>query len=519
MNFPTMDWTILMPTIVVIVTGIAALIVEMLRPKQNNNLIVGVSLVGLAYAAILLFQQIGAPTETTAGGLVLRDQFAVLAQLITVGVTMLCFLFSEGYLREKRIAFGEFYPLAMWAASGGMMMASTHNMLMMFVGLEILSISLYCLAGMARREQRSEESALKYFLMGAFASAVLLYGIAFLFGASGTLDVTGFREAMLSETDHLKSFALIGLAMMIVGLGFKAALVPFHQWTPDVYQGAPTNVTAFMAAASKIAAFAGLYRVLAGAVDLQTYYMDVMMVLAILTMSIGNLVALVQKDVKRALGYSSIAHAGYIMVGLLAHLNSPEKISLGSVLFYLLSYSLMTVGAFAVITLTAKGGQEGTRTQDLNGMWKKAPLAAGSLLFFVVSLIGMPPTAGFFGKLFIFQDAWNSGLQTLAIALAINSVISVFYYLQIVRAAFVDDEDVYSPQMSSMSGGLRLTCILCIVGIGGATLFAQPILNITNQAGKELNVYKHDIDDVNDDVVDSTVTPLPGLTGSETAGG
>jgi NADH-quinone oxidoreductase subunit N len=483
-QIPTIDWGVLMPTIIVFVTGIIGLLVEMFRPKQNNNLIVGLSLAGLTAAFVLLLGQLGAEPTTTIANMVFRDQLAVLLQLVMLGATALCFLFSEGYLRQRRIAFGEFYPLALWSLGGAMIMVGTQNLLMLFVGLEVLSIALYCLSGMARGDQRSEESALKYFLLGAFASAFLLYGIAFIYGASGTLDFEGFKIALYA-TDSTFVMAVFAIALMLVGLGFKAALVPFHQWTPDVYQGAPTNVTAFMSIISKVAAMGALIRVLTAADALQNFWFPALTGIAIATMTVGNLVALVQKDVKRALGYSSVAHAGYLLVGILAHLKMPVEIPLASVIFYFVTYTAMTIGAFAMISITAKDGKEGTRTQDLNGMWRKAPYAAGVLFICLVSLIGVPPTGGFFGKLAIFNDALAAGLPVLAITLAINSVISTFYYWQIAKAAFVDDEPALQTDFAHLNPGLKLTGAICVIGVLGIAFMASPLINSGSTAGRD----------------------------------
>lgn len=497
---PTLDWAVLMPTILVFVTGVVGLLIEMFRPKQNNNTIVGVSLAGLVGAFVLMAAQLGREPVTTAGGMVTQDHFGLLSQMVMVGATALAFVFSEGYLRHKRIAFGEFYPLALWATAGGMIMAGTENLLMLFIGLEVLSISLYCLAGMARDEHKSEESALKYFLLGSFASAILLFGISFFFGSSGTLDLSGFVTALSTQYEGSITLAIFGLVLILVGLGFKAGLVPFHQWTPDVYQGAPTNVTAYMAAVSKIAAFAALYRVLSHAIDLQTYWFNLMAILAVLSMTVGNLFALVQKDVKRALGFSSIAHAGYILVGLLAYLKMPGEASLGPVVFYFVVYSLMTIGAFAVISLTAREGQDGSRTSDLNGLWHRAPLAALSLVVFMVSLIGIPPTGGFVGKYQIFLSAMDADLAPLAIALAVNSVISTFYYWQIIRAAFVEDESVWTRKLAPMNLGLSVACVTCAIGLFWV-VFSPPLLDVVGRAGTDnlAERYQEMVPEVTDD--------------------
>lgn len=486
---PAIDWALAMPLIVMLVTGLAGLLIEMFRPKQNNNLIVGVSLAGLAYSFILLVNQLGKPVATTFSGMILSDQFGTLAQLIIIGATFLTFLFSESYLRQKRIAFGEFYPMALWSAAGGMMMVATENLLMMFIGLEVLSIALYCLAGMSRGERRSEESALKYFLLGAFASAFFLYGIAFVYGSSGRIDLEGIHQGYGNAQDY---FVIFAFALILVGLGFKAALAPFHQWTPDVYQGAPTNVTAFMSVVSKMAAFGALIRILGYSYDIQEIWFPALSGLAILTMTVGNIAALVQKDAKRALGYSSVAHAGYLLVGVLAHLQLPGKIGLSTVVYYFVAYAAMTIGAFAMISVTAKGGKEGTRTQDLNGMWRKAPFAAGILFLCLVSLVGVPPTAGFFGKWAIFNDALAAGLPVLAVALAINSCISAFYYWQIAKAAFVDDDPALQTDFAPVGGGLKLTGVLCSLLIFGLVFALTPMMEVGKESSANPRLMKRD---------------------------
>lgn len=476
---PMMDWSMIAPVVVVAMTGIIALCIEMARPKKNNDMIVLFSLLGLVLAGVTLVFQFNAESYLDGesfGGMVLRDRFGLVMQLLLVVSAFLSILFSEGYLREKRIPFGEFYPMLLWSTVGAMVMVASKNLLMLFLGLEVLSIALYVMAGMARKEGKSEESALKYFLLGAFASGFLLYGIAFIYGATGSLHLDQVAGAWIGGDTQVRTLLLFGLGMLLVGLSFKSSFVPFHMWTPDVYQGAPTNVTAFMAAGSKIAAVAALFRVASASGAMQEYWLPAMFWIAIITMTVGNLVALVQKDVKRVLGYSSIAHAGYILVAILAHVKAPDKIGTDTISYYLLSYVLMTIGAFAVVSLAAKSGKEGTKFDEISGLWHRAPLAAGALIVFMCSLIGIPGTAGFFGKFFIFQDALNSGLAPLAIVLAVNSVISVYYYLGIGRAMFVAEETGDAVKSLKMNNGLRSACVICMVGIFGAFLFYSPLM-------------------------------------------
>lgn len=470
-SIPGIDFGAILPIVIVIATGMLALLVEIIRPKHTNTPVVAVSLLGLVAAGIALwFQSANSPEGETLAGMFVTDRFGMVMQMLLVLSCFLCICFSENYLREKRIAFGEFYPLILWSTSGAMLMATSRNLLVIFLGLEVLSIALYVMAGMSRSEEKSEESAVKYFLLGAFASGFLLYGIAFLYGASGSLRIDDVALTWASGDPSAHALLIFGIALILVGLSFKSAFVPFHQWTPDVYQGAPTNVTAFMAAGSKIGAIAALYRVLDASGTFAEYWLPAMSVIAVLTMTVGNLIALMQKDVKRILGYSSIAHAGYILVAILAHVksvsdNTVGQIGFGTTAYYLLSYSVMTIGAFAVIALAAKNGRERTTLEDLHGLYRRDPFAAGALVVFMASLIGVPPTAGFFGKLFIFQDALQGHLTWLAIILAINSVISISYYLAIARAVFVAEEGEERTFQAKMGSGVLTTTAVCAVGV------------------------------------------------------
>ena len=465
-----------MPIAIVAITGIVALIVEMLRPRKTNDPVVMVSIAGLLVAAITLIIQLGDADMSTAADMVLRDRFGLCAQLFIVISAAIAILFSEGYLREKRIPFGEFYPLILWSSVGAMMMASTTNLLVLFLGVEILSVALYVMAGMSRNEEKSEESAMKYFLLGAFASGFLLYGIALIYGATGSLSLNRISLIWLRHDQAHQALILLGVAMMLIGLGFKSSLVPFHQWTPDVYQGAPTNVAAFMATGAKIGAFAALYRLLGSIGALSELMVPVLAVVAVVTMFVGNLAALRQRDFKRILGYSSISHAGYILVAMIVnmkHMSGGEN----TILWYLGSYALMTLGAFAVLSFVAGSGKESTKLEDLHGLAKQSPFLAVCLFIFMASLAGFPLTAGFWGKAVIFLDAYRNGFLWLAVAIGINSIISLYYYAGIIRAAMVDPETDAPVRFPKLNGGLASACAICAVGIVGGFVFYQPVLS------------------------------------------
>ncbi len=490
------DWVALLPVILLTSAGVIGMCVEMIRPKKTNNFIVFISLIGLmtgAGAVIYNWQSptnefFGAVYTDTAGnvqnlGLFIQDRFGQIAQLILITVAFLTVLFSEGYLREKRIPFGEFYPLVLWSTVGGMIMVTTRDLVILFLGLETLSIALYVLAGLSSQEKRSQESALKYFLLGAFASSFMLFGIALIYGATGTTHLFGIQQLFTQtiSSNYLYGLAYMGLGMIVVGFGFKAAVVPFHMWTPDVYQGAPTNVTGFMAAGSKVAAFIAFARFLDGAIGMKEIYIPILSVIAILTMTIGNLIALAQRDVKRILGYSSIAHAGYILVAIIAYAQSQKSegggLGFETLVYYLLTYAIMTVGAFAILCLTARNGREGTLLEDYNGLWKRHPIAGAMMIVLMASLAGIPPTGGFFAKYFIFKDALETGLIALAIILAINAVISAVYYLRIAVAVYVDEPEFKPSRFAPMNPGMLLTTLLSGMGIFAAGIFTGVILN------------------------------------------
>lgn len=485
-------WEALLPLIAVATTGIVAMLIEMIWPRRSNDVIVWICIVGLAAAAGCVVYHWNLPAlesfgprfdnaqGSVGGGLFLHDRFGQIIQLTLIATAFLTVIFSEGYLREKRLAFGEFYPLVMWAAMGGMIMATSRDLLIVFLGLETLSIALYVLAGLSQKDKRSQESALKYFLLGAFASGFMLYGISLIYGATGTTNIAGISElfSLKLPDPTAVNVAYAGMGLILVGFAFKVALVPFHMWTPDVYQGAPTVVTGFMAAASKVAAFAALIRFLDASMAMKDVWIPILTVLAVITMTVGNLIALAQKDAKRILGYSSIAQAGYILVAIVAWAKAKDipNLTIGyeTVAFYLIAYTVMTIGAFAVLSSAASKGKEGTLLEDLYGMWRRAPFPAAMMIVFMASLAGVPPTGGFFGKLFIFFDAVNANLVWLALILALNSVISVAYYLKIVQATLRDPE-VHPTKFAPVNVGLFATCFLCAIGLFAIVLFIDPL--------------------------------------------
>src|SRR5438105_2242088 len=373
-------------------------------------------------------------------GLVQSDSFTFFFRLLVGSVSFLVVLAAGPYLDRERLPVAEFYALLFFATAGMGVLASAQELLTGFIGLEMSSISSYILAGYRRDSLKSSESAMKYFLLGSFATAFFLYGIALVYGATGTTRLDKMTAADVTSTGTLLK---LGLAMILIGLGFKVAAAPFQVWTPDVYEGAPTPVTALFSAGPKAAAFALLLRIFATVPAATQYWFWAFWVLAALTMFAGNLGALVQTNMKRLLAYSSIAHAGYILVAFAAVTSMAQGGSeeaapaYAAVLFYLLSYALVKLGAFTIVSQLGGAGEKNLSIDDYAGLSERQPFVAAMLSIYLLSLLGLPVTAGFFGKFYIFKAAVNSHLISLAVLMAINSVIGAYYYLRVIVVMYM----------------------------------------------------------------------------------
>jgi len=383
-----------------------------------------------AVVAALAWNGGGGASGVGFAGMYIRDQVTRIVDAAALGTAGVAILVSPSYLSRVRLPAGEYYALLLLSTVGAMVMAASGTLATLFLGLEILSIPLYILAGLARLSRRSQEAGLKYLLLGAFATAFFVYGVALIYGATGSIDLRRIGEAARSP------LLGAGVALLTIGLGFEAALVPFHAWAPDVYEGAPLPVTAFMSVVAKIGAFAGFLRVFPlGVPQLADQWMPALAGIAILTMVLGNLAALFQTNVKRLLAYSGIAHAGYLLIGIA----SGGAAGVWSVLFYLLVYAGMNLGVFSVLLLLERQGAEADRLDDLSGLVGRAPWAAVALAVFMVSLAGLPPTAGFIGKLYLFRAALGAHQTALALTGVLTSVVSVYYYLRIAYVALSGD--------------------------------------------------------------------------------
>ncbi len=389
------------------------------------------------------------------------DAFSSLATALIALASLLGCMLSISYLVELRINHGEYYALLLLAACGMMVLVAAVDMMAVFLGLELMSIPIYVLSGFDRRKLRSNESSLKYFLIGAFASSILLYGMALLYGATGTTSLEGIRAGF----DASNALALSGLGLVVVGFAFKISSVPFHQWTPDVYEGAPTPVTAYLSVAVKAAAFIALLRLLAVTFDAESEALrSVLWMLAALSMIVGNLMAVIQDNVKRMLAYSSIAHAGYVLVGLVA--GSPEGYA--AVVFYLIVYTFMNLGAFGVMVALAHQGRESDRFDDFTGLARRRPALAALMTIFMLALAGIPGTGGFIAKFNIFAAAVAADVIWLTILGVLMSVVSVYYYLRLPVAMYMREpaEEMPSREIASGAGLVLGVCAFAVIFLG-----------------------------------------------------
>jgi len=418
-------------------------------------------------------------------GLIQADAFSFFFHLLVGTVAVLVVLAAGPYLDRERLPVAEFYALLMFATAGMGVLASAQELLTAFIGLEMSSISSYILAGYRRDALKSGESAMKYFLLGSFATAFFLYGIALVYGATGTT-----RLDKMLDADAASTVLKLGLSMILIGLGFKVAAAPFQIWTPDVYEGAPTPVTALFSAGPKAAAFALLLRIFATVPAATHFWFWAFWILAVLTMFAGNLGALVQTNVKRLLAYSSIAHAGYILVAFAAVTSmakggrSEAAAAYAAVLFYLLSYALVKLGAFTIVSQLGGTGEKNLSLDDYAGLSQRQPVVAAMLSIYLLSLLGLPVTAGFFGKFYIFKAAVNSHLLWLAVLMAINSIIGAYYYLRVIVLMYMREPSAEAAAAAPVGFPITVNVVLAVTAIGTILfgLMPNPVINFILQA-------------------------------------
>jgi len=475
-RIPDPNFSALVPLLFVAVGSMAVLMGEVFLSRAKTILgksvtearigsalgLTSIAFLGLACWVSLLAFGMGGIEEFDPGRPVYQlDPFSAFVSALVVLAALLSCALSIDYLAELRINHGEFYALLLLSTCGMLLMVSAVDLIAVFLGLELMSIPIYVLAGFDRRKLRSNESAMKYFLIGSFASAVMLYGMALLYGASGS---TAFSALRMGFELH-PTLATIGMGLVLVGFAFKISSVPFHQWTPDVYEGAPSAVTAFMSVTVKATAFAALLRLIGmGIGPLDAAAANVVWVLAALTMVVGNLMAVIQTNVKRLLAYSSIGHAGYLLIGVLT--GTPE--SYGAVVFYLLAYVFMNLGAFGVVVVLAHRGHDCDRLDSFAGLSRLRPGLAAMMTLFLLSLAGIPGTVGFMAKFTLFLAAVDSGHVVLVILAVLMSAVSVYYYLRIPVLMYMREPGDEKPRMeiSSGEGFVLVVCAVAVVFLG-----------------------------------------------------
>jgi NADH-quinone oxidoreductase subunit N len=497
---PDVNFGLILPEAIVCGVAVLVMLLDAFARPTQRWLTGGISLGGLiaaAAACVWMWANMTGVAPHGFHGMIVLDELRLSFTLIFLLVSALTILISMVWVENEKLPAGEFHSLLLFATAGMMLMASGNDLVIIFLGLEILSIATYVMAGFRRTDLRSNESSLKYFILGSFSSAFLLYGIALVYGATSTQGglpgTTNITEIAVRLSDaRYPQLLLAGAAMMLVGFGFKIATAPFHIWTPDVYEGAPTPVTAFMAAGPKAAGFASFLRVFifgfpfvaAAGTSLSTQpntvWVNTMVVLAMITMSVGNVVAIVQNNVKRMLAYSSIAHAGYALVGFVAagatREMSVRNDALASVAFYMLTYAVMNLGAFAIVTLIARNNDRRTEVEDYNGIGFRAPALAFTLSLFLLSLLGLPLTAGFMGKVMVFRAALNEGFYALVVVAVLNTAISAYYYLRLIIVMFFRERTTEwtAPRVPA---SVALAIIISVVGVFYLGLFPNKIID------------------------------------------
>ncbi|GAB4573969.1 MAG: NADH-quinone oxidoreductase subunit N [Anaerolineae bacterium] len=493
-SLASLNMTVALPAVTLLLGAVVLLVVELVLPPNRRGWVAWLSLVGVVVSLGIAIVNFGVSGEAF-GGMFVADQFTSFVNVVVLVGAAISILLAMDYLKRTEIEHRTDYYLLLLFTTGGMMvMAAANDLIIVFVALELLSIPLYVLSGIRRPDLRSEEAALKYFLLGAFASGFLVYGIALIYGATGTTHLPGVWQAVSAivagETSALFTL-LLGVGLITVSFGFKVAAVPFHMWTPDVYEGAPTSVTAFMSVGTKTASFAALLRILI--VGMPTLviadstaaaWVNILAIIAALTMILGNLVAIWQNNIKRMLAYSSIAHAGYILVAVAAagHAGVADQ-GVQAALVYLLAYTFTNLGAFAVVIALEKPDGSGLEVDDFAGLGRQRPGLALLMTLFMLSLAGIPLTAGFVGKWYVFLSAVNAGLIWLAVVGVVTSVFGAYYYLRVVVKMFLQDGEanIAMPRLP-----VTLAAALVIAALGTLIFGVLPDLAVNMSADVQI---------------------------------
>ena len=471
-----MNWSLALPELFLAISGLAILLIGVFQKRDSTLICTMIALGAMAITAVMVF---GTVSGSAYEGLFVSDAFSRYAKMLILSGSALTIVLALDYNDKQKISRFEFPVLVMMSTVGMMVMASSSNLMTLYMGLELQSLAIYVLAAFAREDVRSSEAGLKYFVLSALASGLLLYGISLVYGFSGAMDFAHIARAV-TDPSGVSTGLIVGIAFIITGLAFKLSAVPFHMWTPDVYEGAPTSVTAFMSTAPKVAPFVVLLRVMFGPFGhVAGEWSQIIWLIAIASMLLGSFAAIAQKSIKRLMAYSSIGHMGYALIGLAAGTESGVR----GVLVYLLTYVVMSAGAFACIIAMRRRGLACEKISDLGGLAKNDLPLAALLAIFMFSMAGVPPMAGFFGKLLVFRAAIDAQMYGLAVIGVLTSVVGCFYYLRIIKVMFFDPaEESFDPRSGSLSFVAMSTGIFTLVFF----VFPAPFLGAAALAAKSL---------------------------------
>jgi NADH-quinone oxidoreductase subunit N len=465
-----------LPEIILTIVGTLIMFLEAVLSDSQKKIFAPLTLAGLTAA---LVAAISASDGAAFNKMLIVDGFATFFRVLVIVVGMLAIFCSTEYLRREQVPGGEFYALILFSIVGQSVMAAANELIMIFIGLEISSIASYILAGYLRDDKRNNESALKYFLLGSFATAFLLYGIAWIYGITGSTNLDEIRRVLTNDAAVPLVLSGTAAALMFVGFGFKISAAPFQVWAPDVYQGAPAPISAFLSVGPKAAAFAILLRVFMTAFGpISEHWEPVVWACALATMLVGNFAALQQSNIKRMLAYSSIAHAGYVLVAVAAR----SEVGSAAAMFYLAAYAFTNFGAFAVVTHVARKGEKYVRIDDFAGLAQRQPMMAAMLSIFLFSLIGVPLTGGFFGKFYIFKAALDSNLVWLTVLGLLNSAVAAFYYLRILVVMYMKDPEETSEPVPAAGPGMLVAVLGSAAGTLLLGIFPSFVLDFASKA-------------------------------------
>jgi NADH-quinone oxidoreductase subunit N len=485
------DFYYLLPELVLTAGALVLLCADLIVSRDRQDLLAGITLFVLAATAASLWPVADAHVQVSRG-LVSVDRFALFFKVVFLTSAALTVLMSIRYLQVEGMRAGEFYFLVLCATLGMMFMAGGTDLITLFIGLETMAVSFYILTGFLKPSRRSNEAAVKYFLLGAFSLGILLYGMSLLYGLTGTTNLRSIATALAGQEGDPR--LVLAVILIVAGMGFKIAAVPFHMWAPDVYEGAPTPITGFLSVASKAASFAMLLRIFVESLPAMRLegqgaiagpaigWSTLFYVLSVVTMTVGNFAALTQSNLKRMLAYSSIAHAGYLLIGVVAGTSR----GITAMLIYLFVYSFMQLGAFAVLVLLRRRDVVGDELKDLNGLYFRQPFAAFAMLLFMLSLGGIPPTAGFMGKFWLFGAAIESGYVWLAVIGVLNSAVSLYYYVRLVVFMWLKNEPTGSEPVTTPAMALALgVAVVATLGLG---IYPRPLFEFAEASARTLGV-------------------------------